>query len=123
MLGRATVYVLGAFLIAGLAWWGVQQYGNTRAISEKANVLTEVISEASVESKARVRADYQAQVKKAVLLDSVRPAYAITREKYNERVEKGTGCALDPAWVGVFNNAVRASNAAVESASDMSGAL
>lgn len=118
---------VGAFLlILGLAWLALSQHDGKLRESIRADAATQVVSEAVAESKAAVKADVRAQAKKAVALDSVRHRLVILREN---NIEKSIPAWNAPAlvqpdpWVGLFNDAVRASNEAIESSSSMSGTL
>lgn len=120
-MNRLYVAAGAILIIIILSITSLSLYRGKVAASVKADIAQKTISEAVAESKAALKVDVQTQVKKAVALDSVRPAIAIAREKY-VRKENPVGVPVDP-WVGVFNDAVRASNGAIESSGNMSGAM
>lgn len=95
------------------------------AAEVKADIATKVVTEAVVESKVRVKADASAQQRKRKALDSVRPVPVIAKEMYAETsnsaiVGGSSDCTpIADTWLGMFNDAVRASNSAIESSVDM----
>lgn len=125
-MNRLYIALVAFLLISGLGALALWQHDGKLRESIRADTSTKVIAEAVVESKSAVKADAKAQVKKSVALDSVRPAYQSVRE-LNEKNQSVLGSpaavAADDAWISVFNDAVRASNSAIESSSDLSGTM
>lgn len=117
------LYVAGAALliIIILSITSCNLYKGKVSADLKNGITQGALTEAVAESKEALKVDVQTQAKKAVALDSVRPAIAIAREKY-VRKENPVGVPVDP-WISVFNDAVRASNGAIESSGNMSGAM
>lgn len=121
-MNRLYAAVAVLLVILGLFWGYTYQTGKAAKASVKAEIATQAVSEAVAQSKADLKADAQVQAKKAAALDSVRPLYAIVREKNVEAEKPAAGASIDP-WVSVFNDAVRASNATIESTGNLSGTM
>ena len=120
------LYLAGGALlvIIVLALVALSQHDGKVRASINADMSTQVISEAVAERKADLKADAQAQVKKGAALDTVRAAIIPVRKanaipRRTKEVPAGVVVQVAPtdprdAWVGVFNDAVHASNDAIE---------
>lgn len=119
------LYLAGGalLLIVALSFTSCSLLKGKVTAEAKADIATKVVTDAVVESKAQVKADVSAQQRKRKALDSVRPVPVPERKQNAEPAEIAvqTGATVAPAdpWIGVFNDAVRASNRAIESSVDM----
>lgn len=124
-MNRLYAYAGVLLVIIVLYFTSCSLYKGKVAASVKADIATKVVTEAMAESKVRVTRDYQVQAKKRKALDSVRPIPEIKRKTNDEASESTTMGGVssgDPSadpWYGLFNDAVRSSNRAIESTGDM----
>lgn len=113
----------GAFaLVIGLAWGFLWQYQAKVEATVNANTATSALSGAVAASQIEVVRTVQAQANKAAALDSVRPALAKLREtnvRTTSELSTGTRSTAPDPWYSVFNDAVRTSNKAIESAGNL----
>ena len=115
------LYALGVavLVIVALSFTSCTLLKQKEAASVKADIATKTLTEAVQESKASVRADYQVQQKKRAVLDSARPVVQLLKEKNAQATEPTVPVGAPDPWVGMFNDAVRTSNRAIESSVDM----
>ena len=120
-MNRLYLAVGAALAILILSFTSCSLYKSSVATSVKADITQKALTGAVVESKAEVRAEYQVQKKKAVVLDSVRAQGLVLRKEMHENAKLHTAVRdpADPEFTRMFNDAVRANNRAIESSSDL----
>ena len=117
-MNRLYVAVGALLVIVVLSFTSCSLYKGKVAASVKADMATEVVTQAVGRSKTQAVRDYQVQAKKAVALDSVRAAAKPLEDFNAQHQETGSASTPDP-WLGVFNDAVRRTNRAIADSVDM----
>lgn len=106
---RLIQYAALAGLVLWIGYCSIQKYDRLVKQEVTAEMLSKGAAEAQEQSKANTKADVSLAENRAVQRDSVALAIASARSETQGSLnaKEDWFTRPDPAWVGVFNNAVR----------------
>jgi hypothetical protein len=122
MIARLGIQVAFVVALVAAAWFGVVRYGDSRVQAFRAEQAEKASAEAVARFRAQDIADAQTQDKKRKVVDSVRPALLKLRGTYGKQEKPvqaplgNTDAGFTAEYRRVFNDAIDAANASIESA-------
>lgn len=122
ILNTVRAWLVAGIIVVLLAGFGVRMYGNARVAGTEKELLGEAVSEAVQQRKDDLKADASVASENRARVDSVRAVTRKAKEKLRVSESEvkgvsGSDCAGPcPEFSRVLNDAIAASNRAVESA-------
>lgn len=126
ILNNIKTVAVVATIVVLLATLAFRMYGNAREASVRTEILTEAVSEAVQQRKDDLKADASVASENRVRVDSVRAVTRKAKEKLRDPHSEGKSVpardcpVVDPEFDRLLNDAIDASNRAVESARRLS---